>query len=124
PGSIHNPLSRGCHQLLRQGAKLVEDAADILVELGPLAALCSSALTPAELSVAALADSRFSTLPLDKEYKMLLDALGFEPSSVDQLVARTGLKAEEVASMLLILELDGRVEAGAGAVYLQTASGL
>jgi DNA processing protein len=112
PGSIHNPLARGCHQLLRQGAKLVESAADILAELGPLAAVvrdhrCSSRLVrPAN-----------SALPLDKEYKILLDALGFESSSVDQLVARTQLKAEEVGSMLLILELDGRVESNPGALY-------
>jgi DNA processing protein len=54
---------------------------------------------------------------LDKDYKILLDALGFEPTSVDQLVMRTGCKAEEVASMLLILELDGRVESNPGALY-------
>ena len=54
---------------------------------------------------------------LDKEYEMLLDALGFEPATVDTLVARTGLPGESVASMLLILELDGRVAALPGGRY-------
>jgi DNA processing protein len=112
PGSIHNPLARGCHQLLRQGAKLVESSADILAELGPLAALARDYCASLRL------ERRENSAPLlDKDYKMLLDALGFEPTSVDQLVARTGFKAEEVASMLLILELDGRIETNPGALY-------
>jgi DNA processing protein len=118
PGSIHNPLARGCHQLLRQGAKLVESAADILAELGPLAALARDLRVPARL------DRGENSAPLlDKDYKILLDALGFEPTSADQLVARTGFKAEEVASMLLILELDGRVEANPGALYSLAPAG-
>jgi len=85
PGSIHNPLARGCHQLLKNGAKLVESADDVLAELGPLAATLrdrrpAPAANPKEESAP----------PLDKDYKMLLDALGFEPTTVDQLVARTG----------------------------------
>jgi DNA processing protein len=113
PGSIHNPLARGCHQLLRQGAKLVETAEDILAELGPLAAT----LKPLAARVNAMEGQGFPDGQLDKEYKILLDALGFEPTSVDQLVARTGFKAEAVASMLLILELDGRIAANPGALY-------
>jgi DNA processing protein len=112
PGSIHNPLARGCHRLLREGAKLVESAADILAELGPLAAAARDRRVATRLDRVDKTDSR-----LDKEYKMLLDALGFEPTSVDQLVTRTGFKAEEVASMLLILELDGRIAANPGALY-------
>jgi DNA processing protein len=112
PGSIHNPLARGCHQLLKQGAKLVESADDILAELGPLAATLRDA-RPAPSMQPPPSDAPM----LDKEYKILLDALGFESASVDQLVARTGLKAEAVASMLLILELDGRVDASPGALY-------
>jgi DNA processing protein len=112
PGSIHSPLSRGCHQLLRQGAKLVESGADILAELGPLAALARDYRAATRLD-----RSQNSAPLLDKDYKMLLDALGFEPTSVDQLVTRSGFKAEEVASMLLILELDGRIEANPGALY-------
>jgi DNA processing protein len=108
PGSIHSPLSRGCHQLLRQGAKLVEEAGDVLSELE--ISLSKETLTapPAEPSRA---------VPLDKEYEMLLDALGFAPATIDVLVARTRLRAESVASMLLILELEGRVAALPGGRY-------
>jgi len=112
PGSIHNPLARGCHQLLRQGAKLVESANDILAELGPLAASARDLR-----AYPAAARKEISAPLLDKEYEILLDALGFEPTSVDQLVARTGFKAETVASMLLILELDGGIESNPGALY-------
>jgi DNA processing protein len=100
PGSIHSPLSRGCHALIRQGAHLVEQGADVLSQLQiPEPA---AAVTPA----AALA---VAAPELDKEYEMLLDALGFEPATMDALVARTELPGESVASMLLILELQGRV---------------
>jgi DNA processing protein len=116
PGSIHNPLARGCHQLIRQGAKLVETAQDILMELGPLAGALRSAA-----SVSKPADvSGNSTTPLDKEYEILLDGLGFAPSGMDLLVQRTGFKADVVASMLLILELDGRIESYPGGLYVRT----
>ena len=55
--------------------------------------------------------------PLDKEYEMLLDALGFEPATIDTLVARSGLCGESIASMLLILELEGRVAPYPGGLY-------
>jgi DNA processing protein len=111
PGSIHSPLSRGCHQLIKQGAKLVEEAADVLSELRiPL---------PKESLTAGVAAA--ATRPaLDKEYEMLLDALGFEPATIDTLVARTQLRGESVASMLLILELEGRVAALPGGRYGRT----
>lgn len=121
PGSIHNPLARGCHQLLKQGAKLVESAEDVLTELGPLAASLrdrtGAAARPASSPENRPESSANPGPKLDKAYKILLDALGFEPASVDQLVVRTGFKAEEVASMLLILELDGRVASNPGALY-------
>jgi DNA processing protein len=56
---------------------------------------------------------------LDKDYEILLDALGFEPSGVDTLVARSGFKADEVASMLLILELENRIESHPGGLYVR-----
>jgi DNA processing protein len=117
PGSIHNPMARGCHQLLRMGAKLVETADDILAELGPLAAAAradSTALTTRN-------SAQFSGAQLDKDYKMLLDALGFDPVSIDVLVDRSGLRPEAVASMLLIMELDGRIESLPGASYVRMA---
>jgi len=117
PGSIHNPLARGCHQLLRQGAKLVESTEDILAELGPLAA-ASHRQTTTETPTRT---TRLSTATLDKEYKILLDALGFDPAGIDQLVERSGLKPEAVASMLLIMELEGCIESMPGARYARTA---
>ena len=56
---------------------------------------------------------------MDKEYEILLDALGFEPASVDALIARSGLRADVVASMLLVLELAGRIESYPGGLYVQ-----
>ena len=106
PGAIHNPLARGCHQLIRQGAKLIETPEDILVEIGPLAGV----LDARSRSDASTASRRISGLALDKEYEILLDAFGFEPASVDALIDRSGLRADAVASMLLILELEGRIE--------------
>jgi DNA processing protein len=116
PGSIHSPMSKGCHQLIRQGAKLVDSAEDILSELGPLAgSLTHMSVTGAN----SLDSSGISQAPLDKDYKILLDALGFEPLGVDQLVVRSGLPAEAVASMLLILELENRIESFPGGLYLR-----
>jgi len=108
PGSIHSPLSRGCHQLIRNGAKLVEEARDVTEELGFLLPKERLTVTP---------ESASGGRELDKEYEMLLDALGFEPATIDRLVARTALPSESIASMLLILELDGRVAALPGGRY-------
>ncbi|HEX3396320.1 MAG TPA: DNA-processing protein DprA [Steroidobacteraceae bacterium] len=112
PGSIHNPLSRGCHELIRQGAKLTETVADILSELNFSAFFegvrhASGSSRPAgELETG-----------MDKEHKILLDALGFDPADLDMLVVRTGFKAEAVSSMMLILELEGHVQAAPGGRY-------
>jgi DNA processing protein len=113
PGSVYNPLARGCHALLRQGARLVEDPDDVLnaLEFSPLAAVPAEAGAPRDEASATRLERPGA---LDKEYEMLLDALGFEPLDVDTLVDRTGLPAQIVSSMLLILELQGRVEARAG----------
>jgi DNA processing protein len=108
PGSIHSSVSHGCHQLIKSGAKLVEEAADVLTEL--------KISVPKEQLTAPL-DTAADGPALDKEYEMLLDALGFEGATVDTLVARTGLPSESVASMLLILELGGRVAALPGGRY-------
>jgi DNA processing protein len=111
PGSIHSPLARGCHQLIKSGAKLVEEAADVMSEL--------RISVPKEQLTLQLSNPE--TAPaLDKEYEMLLDALGFEPATIDVLVARTHLPGESVASMLLILELEGRVAALPGGRYGRT----
>jgi len=120
PGSIHNPLARGCHQLIRQGAKLVETADDILVELRALAGALAAALAPAlQVAVPNERNAGAAAPVLDKAYEILLDALGFEPAGVDTLVERTGFAADEVAAMLLILELDGALESRPGGRYVR-----
>lgn len=108
PGSIHDPRSRGPHQLLREGATLVEGAADVWAELGNLFPAPTLSAPPAPAAAGPA---------LDKEYEMLLDAVGFEPATVDILAARTQLPSESIASMLLILELQGRVAALPGGRY-------
>jgi DNA processing protein len=112
PGSIHNPLVRGCHQLIRQGAKLVECAEDVLNELK---------ISLSDQLLAAPAKGSQKKSLLDKEYKILLDALAFEPASVDSLIERTGMNSESIASMLLILELDGHVAPHPGGRYSRMA---
>lgn len=113
PGSPLNPLAAGCNALIRSGAQLVRGATDILTEAG---------YSPQQLSftdhgVVTTSGGGSAPRRLDKDYEMLLDALGFEPASIDDLVDRTGLAAGAVASMVLILELEGRVEARPGALY-------
>ena len=112
PGSIHNPLAHGCHDLLRQGAKLVETAADVLSEL-KFPYTKQDLIDHADPSVVTSGVAP----ALDKDYEILLDALGFEPQSIDALVVETGLPSPSVASMLLILELEGRVGSHAGGRY-------
>ncbi len=118
PGSIHSPLSRGCHRLIRQGAKLVESVDDIFPEL----AVLLGTLGPDTRAEAT--DAQQDSGPaLDKDYEILLDALGFEPAGVDVLVARTGFEAGAVASMLLILELEGRIAQQPGGLFCRRLPG-
>lgn len=109
PGSIHNPLARGCHALLREGAKLVEDVGDVLIEF---AASIQLDLTPAAPSCRTT-----EQLSTDPDYDNLLKVLGFDGVVLNDLAARTGLTAAELSSMLLVLELEGRVEALPGGRY-------
>lgn len=118
PGSIHSPLSRGCHRLIRQGAKLVETADDIFTELGALLAGLRPACRAEEPDA-----QRDSGSALDKDHEILLDALGFEPAAVDDLVARTGFDAGAVSSMLLILELEGRIAQQPGGSFCRRLPG-
>jgi DNA processing protein len=113
PGSIHNPVARGCHQLIREGARLVETAADIVDELaGLLAGLRrDDAPLPPPANLAAAAAQA------DAEHAELLAAMGCDPISVDVFAARRGLTIGELSSMLLILELQGLVRSLAGGRY-------
>jgi DNA processing protein len=114
PGSIHNPLARGCHYLIRQGAKLVEEAADVLIELAPLLREEGIEL-PTVASPAAAPDS--TPLVDEPSYQNLLKAMEFSPIAITELSTRAELTTAEVSSMLLVLELEGLVEALPGGWY-------
>lgn len=105
PGSIHNPLARGCNALIREGAKLVETVADILDELN----------LDYQEDVNYRGDS-LQTM-LDLEQQTLLNLVMYAPTSIDDLVEKTGRSVETIASMLLILELQGYITATAGGCY-------
>ncbi len=110
PGSIHNPLARGCHALIRQGAKLVETASDIAAELAPLTGHLQQTLVESTIN-------RSPPLDDDEDYSELRRILGHDPATVDELAARSALTIEQLSSMLLILELHGEVEALSGGRY-------
>jgi DNA processing protein len=114
PGSIHNPLAHGCHRLIRQGAKLVEGHGDVLEELLP--ALDLGPCT---------APARKATLAFepDGDYRRLLEAVGYDPVPIDTLIERSGLTAEAVSSMLLIMELRDMVSLNPNGTYCRTHSG-
>lgn len=108
PGSIHSPQSRGCHALIKQGAKLVETAQDVLEELPQLASRKPAAVAPRNPAARAGDDD-------------VLEALGFEPASLDALMARTGIAASTLQARLLELELEGHVARLAGGMFQRIA---
>lgn len=126
PGSIHSPLSKGCHQLIKQGAKLVDAVEDILDELGMRdAAAAGAARVPVATSGAGMAGAaatrgtaatagaanarRAERAAAGTPHAALLDALGHDPVAVHSLGARTGLEAGALTAQLLELELDGHI---------------
>ena len=115
PGSIHSPQARGCHLLIKQGAKLVESAQDVLEELQlPLSfataeASTVDAMTPTETQE-------------DKVENPLLTALGFDATSLDALQARTGWPTAQLQAQLLALELNGEVARLPGGLFVRMAS--
>jgi DNA processing protein len=110
PGSIHNPQSRGCHHLIKQGAKLVECAQDVLDEL-PIKA------TPITIKSIALTPDSFPTVGLNRSQNDLLEALGHDPVDLDTLIARTGINAATLQAQLLELELLGEVARLPGGLF-------
>jgi len=135
PGSIHNPMARGCHRLIRDGAQLVETGQDVLQELNAVAAELAGELRQ-RLAVIELPDKQqkplssqasapisgestssvleIPNLPDDPEYEQLWDCLSFDPQSVDRIIGCCGLTPQAVSSMLLMLEMRGMVETHPG----------
>jgi DNA processing protein len=114
PGSIDNPFTRGCHELIQEGAKLVASTQDIFQEIANSFGKQYDMSSRGERDRVTAAAVR-----LDKEQKILLDAVGFESASVDTLVERTGLPSHSVVSMLLALELQGAIGSQAGGGYVR-----
>ncbi len=114
PGSIHSPLSRGCHKLIRDGARLVETADEVLEELRGMGGLLAEGLRRRLTAVDGAPAAATQASERDPEYTRLLAALDTEPAALDELAVRTGLPAAALSSMLLVLELDGAVSAENG----------
>ncbi len=111
PGSIHNPLARGCHALIRDGAKLVETGQHVLEELAPLLGMPAPQPGAQEQCISP------GTEPPDPGHQAVLDAMGFDPATTDQIVERTGFPAGEVSSILLLLEMQGHVSSSTGGLF-------
>jgi len=112
PGSIHNPMARGCHALIKEGAKLTETVTDVLEELGAL-------------SLAARVDSKpddfqqHNNAGLDAGAKLLLDNISDAPAGMDELIDLTLMSVDEISAKLLDLELRGLIESVAGGAYIR-----
>jgi len=114
PGSIHNPQSRGCHKLIREGVRLVETGEDIVSDLGSLFATLTVDTPTHSAEIAAEPSST-----MDDEYLQLLEHMGWDPVTADELIHRSGFSAESVSSMLLLLELQGHVSSASGGRFLR-----
>lgn len=133
PGSIHNPMSRGCHRLIRDGVALVENAGEVVAALAPAAQELATDLrlrlddpisTMKPAAGAGPASHRTSSRGAgnvgddsDPDYQRLWSAIGHDPTGMDQLVERTGLTPAALSSMLVLMELDGRVATQHGRYY-------
>lgn len=122
PGSLNNPMAKGCHRLIREGARLVETTANIMEELGPVAAELQMEIRqrldladdpseePAELKDSLLDDS---------DYRKVWEIMGYDPKPLDVIIEQSGLKAREISSMLLMMELKGMVKKHAAGLYVR-----
>ncbi|MGE5153433.1 MAG: DNA-processing protein DprA [Bdellovibrio bacteriovorus] len=117
PGSVRNPLARGCHALIREGARLVEDAEQVLAELAPLLRGLVAAPPAAGPEATATLPTPEAGSRLDADYQRLLAAMGFDAIALDELVHTTGLPVQDLSSMLLVLELEGHVSSAPGGRY-------
>lgn len=109
PGSIHNPLAKGCHRLIRDGARLVETAAEVIEALVPAARAQGAGLRARLETAESPTGDGPASRKQDPDYASLLAALGDAPVSLDELVERTRLAPAALSSMLLLLELEGAV---------------
>ena len=112
PGSIHNPLARGCHKLIREGVKLVETANDILEELSAMAKFQNN--SNPDITTINKAETTANTATLDNHQITILNAIDFDKTTVDEIITRTEMSAELVAGSLLILELEGFINSTTG----------
>jgi DNA processing protein len=105
PGSIHNPLARGCHMLLRQGAKLVETIDDIVEELKPSNIFYNNSIVTTATSI---------TAKLDNKHTKLLECIGYELTTMDEIIERSSFSVKEISIMLLELELQNCIQSITG----------
>jgi DNA processing protein len=111
PGSIHSPQAKGCHQLIREGAKLVDQASDITDDIASLLGfVADQPEAPTEAT---------DSLLQDPDYRQLLEVVGYDPVSMDTLLARSGLTVEQLSSMLLLLELNDHIKPAPGGLYIR-----
>lgn len=115
PGSIHNPLARGCHKLIRQGAKLVETANDVMEDLAGQIDL--EILSQDSPKTDASTTAETPEIVRNDDNSRLLAAMGYEPVSIDQLVIQTGLTPASLSSMLLVMELQGSIASNGRGSY-------
>jgi DNA processing protein len=126
PGSLHNPMAKGCHRLIREGARLVETTAEIMQELGPVAAVLQLEI----LQRLEQPDSneektvhRQQDLLDDSDYSTVWELLGYDPKPVDVIIQQSGLSAREISSMLLMMELKGMVKKHGDGRYVRARPG-
>jgi DNA processing protein len=119
PGSVRNPLARGCHALIREGARLVEGADQVLAELAPMlrGVIADPPVTAIASTPGAIPLESTARGGLDPDYRRLLDSMGYDPIAIDDLVRATGLTVQGLSSMLLVLELEGHVSSAPGGRY-------
>ena len=122
PGSLNNPMAKGCHRLIREGARLVETTADIMQELGPVAAELQMEIRQrlelpdeAPEKPVSLQDSLLD----DTDYSAVWNVLAHDPKPMDVIIEQTGLSAREISSMLLMMELKGLVKKHGNGHYVR-----